>query len=152
MSACDRLDILVNESHCRGWALPIGVHFEPEELGREAGRAPGLQWHPQGIQHTTSAGRLPCTSCIRRRSTLRGSAPREVQGRKSLRDGLRALLEWSVRTQKAFEIEEMAGVLSNATGVDVRHLGPLDGSTTCITDEPTFHELTGPIDSLRRRI
>ena len=42
MSACDRLDILVNESHCRGWALPIGVHFEPEELGREAGRAPAF--------------------------------------------------------------------------------------------------------------
>lgn len=46
----------------------------------------------------------------------------KTQGRKSLRDGLRARLEWSACTQKAFEIEEMAGVLSNATRVDVHDI------------------------------
>jgi hypothetical protein len=48
----------------------------------------------------------------------------KTQGRKSLRDGLRARLEWSARTQKAFEIEEMAGERTTGSGRP-RHLGPL---------------------------
>jgi len=62
VSACDRLDIiLVNKSHCRGWALPIGVHFKPEELGREAGRAPGFSGilRPFSLQPAPDACLVP---------------------------------------------------------------------------------------------
>jgi predicted metalloprotease with PDZ domain len=46
----------------------------------------------------------------------------KTQGKKSLRDGLRALLSWTARNQKPFQIEDMPTLLSNETGVDVRDI------------------------------
>src|SRR6516165_2112581 len=43
-------------------------------------------------------------------------------------------------------------VLAEAALTALEPIRPLDGSATCATDEPTFHELTGPIDSLRQRL
>jgi len=44
----------------------------------------------------------------------------KTRDKKSLRDGLRALLSWSARNQKPFQIEDMPTLLSKATGVNVR--------------------------------
>jgi len=46
----------------------------------------------------------------------------KTQGKKSLRDGLRALLSWSARNQRPFEIQEMSTLLSDATGVNVHDI------------------------------
>ena len=46
----------------------------------------------------------------------------KTQGKKSLRDGLRAMLLWSTRNQKPFRIEDIPTLLSNETGVDVRDI------------------------------
>ncbi len=40
-------------------------------------------------------------------------------GQKSLRDGLRFLLEWSARERRGFRAEELAALLQQGTGVDV---------------------------------
>jgi len=45
---------------------------------------------------------------------------RETSGGKSLRDGLRYLVEWTAREQRAFTLDELPGLLRQATGVDVR--------------------------------
>lgn len=48
---------------------------------------------------------------------------REVtKGEKSLRDGLRFLMAWSAREQRGFRVEELAPLLQQATGVDVRSI------------------------------
>jgi predicted metalloprotease with PDZ domain len=46
----------------------------------------------------------------------------KTQGKKSLRDGLRAVLSWSARNQKPFQTGDIPNLLSNATGVDVRDI------------------------------
>ena len=45
-----------------------------------------------------------------------------TQGKKSLRDGLRALLAWSTQNQRAFRVDEMTNIISDSTGVDVRDI------------------------------
>jgi len=52
-------------------------------------------------------------------------------GKKSLRDALRYLVEWSRKNQRAFKIEELPVRFGEATGVDTqdileRWLKPLD--------------------------
>ena len=46
----------------------------------------------------------------------------KANGEKSLRDALRALLAWSEKNQRAFELEEMMQVFTQSTGVDVRDI------------------------------
>lgn len=46
----------------------------------------------------------------------------KTNGEKSLRDALRALLAWSEKNQRAFELEEMMQVFTQSTGVDVRDI------------------------------
>lgn len=46
----------------------------------------------------------------------------KTKGDKSLRDALRALLVWSEKNHRAFELEEMMQIFSEATGVDVRDI------------------------------
>ncbi|MEQ1352405.1 MAG: hypothetical protein ABLT11_00210 [Candidatus Acidiferrum sp.] len=46
----------------------------------------------------------------------------KTNGEKSLRDALRALLAWSEKNHRAFELEEMMQVFRQATGVDVRDI------------------------------
>ena len=41
-------------------------------------------------------------------------------GTKRLRDGLRGLVAWSAREKRAFRIDELPGILKEATGVDTR--------------------------------
>ena len=45
-----------------------------------------------------------------------------TQGKKSLRDGFRALLTWSAQNQRAFQVDEMTKVISDSTGVDIRDI------------------------------
>jgi predicted metalloprotease with PDZ domain len=46
----------------------------------------------------------------------------KTNGEKSLRDALRALLAWSEKNHRAFQLEEMMQVFTQATGVDVRDI------------------------------
>jgi predicted metalloprotease with PDZ domain len=46
----------------------------------------------------------------------------KTHGEKSLRDALRALLVWSEKNRRAFEVDEMMRVFSEATSVDVRDI------------------------------
>jgi predicted metalloprotease with PDZ domain len=46
----------------------------------------------------------------------------KTNGEKSLRDALRALLAWSEKNQRAFQLEEMMQVFTQSTGVDVRDI------------------------------
>jgi len=46
----------------------------------------------------------------------------QTKGKKSLRDGYRALLAWSAANQRAFQVEEMTRILSESTGVDVHDI------------------------------
>lgn len=46
----------------------------------------------------------------------------QTQGKKSLRDGFRALLAWSAQNQRAFQVEEMAAILTQSTGVDIHDI------------------------------
>jgi predicted metalloprotease with PDZ domain len=46
----------------------------------------------------------------------------KTNGEKSLRDALRALLAWSEKNQRAFQLEEMMEVFTQSTGVDVRDI------------------------------
>ena len=46
----------------------------------------------------------------------------KTNGQKSLRDALRALLAWSEKNQRAFELEEMMQIFTQSTGVDVRDI------------------------------
>jgi predicted metalloprotease with PDZ domain len=43
-------------------------------------------------------------------------------GKKSLRDAFRALLAWSAKNQRAFQVEEMTRIISESTGVDVHDI------------------------------
>ncbi|KAA6456685.1 hypothetical protein DYQ86_24810 [Acidobacteria bacterium AB60] len=43
-------------------------------------------------------------------------------GRKSLRDAFRALLDWSAANHRAFQVEEMTGIISQSTDVDVHEI------------------------------
>jgi predicted metalloprotease with PDZ domain len=45
---------------------------------------------------------------------------RESKGAKSLRDALRYLVAWTARERRAFAIDELPGLIREATGVDVR--------------------------------
>jgi predicted metalloprotease with PDZ domain len=45
-----------------------------------------------------------------------------TNGEKSLRDALRALLSWSESNHRAFQLEEMMQMFTQATGVDVRDI------------------------------
>ena len=46
----------------------------------------------------------------------------QTGGRKSLRDGFRALLAWSAKNQRALQVEEMIRIISESTGVDVHDI------------------------------
>jgi predicted metalloprotease with PDZ domain len=46
----------------------------------------------------------------------------KTNGEKSLRDALRALLAWSEKNGRAFDLEEMMQVFTQSTGVDVRDI------------------------------
>jgi predicted metalloprotease with PDZ domain len=46
----------------------------------------------------------------------------KTRGEKSLRDALRALLAWSEKNRRAFQLDEMMRVFSEGTGVDVRDI------------------------------
>jgi len=46
----------------------------------------------------------------------------KTEQKKSLRDGLRAVLTWSAKNQRAFQVEELGDILSESTGVDVRDI------------------------------
>jgi predicted metalloprotease with PDZ domain len=55
----------------------------------------------------------------------------QTQGKKSLRDALRYLLEWSERNHRAFHTEELPAIFRDGTGVDTKNildrwLQPLD--------------------------
>ena len=55
----------------------------------------------------------------------------ETKGAKSLRDALIFLIDWSARERRGFAIGELAGLIRQATGVDVsqtidRWLQPLN--------------------------
>jgi predicted metalloprotease with PDZ domain len=43
-----------------------------------------------------------------------------TQGQKSLRDALRYLVEWGARERRGFAVDELAGLIQQATGVDTR--------------------------------
>jgi predicted metalloprotease with PDZ domain len=47
---------------------------------------------------------------------------RATESRKSLRDGLRALVAWSARERRPFAIADLPGYFREATGVDVRNI------------------------------
>jgi predicted metalloprotease with PDZ domain len=44
----------------------------------------------------------------------------ETKGAKSLRDALRFLVAWSAQEHRGFKVEELAGLIERATGVDTR--------------------------------
>jgi predicted metalloprotease with PDZ domain len=44
---------------------------------------------------------------------------RDSRGAKSLKDALRHLVAWTARERRAFAIGELAGLVREATGVDV---------------------------------
>ncbi len=46
----------------------------------------------------------------------------QTGGKKSLRDGFRALLAWSAKNQRALQVEEMTRIISESTGVDVHDI------------------------------
>ena len=46
----------------------------------------------------------------------------KTHGEKSLRDALRALLVWSEKNRRAFQVDEMMRVFAQGTGVDVRDI------------------------------
>jgi predicted metalloprotease with PDZ domain len=55
----------------------------------------------------------------------------QTQGKKSLREALRYLLEWSGRSHRAFHTEELPAIFRDGTGVDTKNildrwLQPLD--------------------------
>jgi len=47
---------------------------------------------------------------------------KESGGRKSLRDALRYLVDWSARSGRAFRIEELPSIIAQATGVETRDI------------------------------
>jgi predicted metalloprotease with PDZ domain len=47
---------------------------------------------------------------------------RASRGEKSLKDALRHLVAWSLKTRRAFDIEELPVLFSIATGVDTREI------------------------------
>jgi predicted metalloprotease with PDZ domain len=46
----------------------------------------------------------------------------KTEQKKSLRDALRAVLAWSAKNQRAFQVRELGDILSESTGVDVRDI------------------------------
>ncbi|HVS89485.1 MAG TPA: hypothetical protein VHF01_14865 [Candidatus Acidoferrum sp.] len=46
----------------------------------------------------------------------------QTQGKKSLRDALRYLLEWSERNHRAFHTEELPAIFRDGTGVDTKNI------------------------------
>ena len=46
----------------------------------------------------------------------------QTQGKKSLRDGFRALLVWSDQNLRAFQVDEMTKIISDSTGVDIHDI------------------------------
>jgi predicted metalloprotease with PDZ domain len=46
----------------------------------------------------------------------------QTGGKKSMRDAFRALLAWSVKNQRALQVEEMTRIISESTGVDVHDI------------------------------
>jgi len=46
----------------------------------------------------------------------------QTEGKKSLRDGFRALLAWSATNRRALQVEEMTRIISESTGVDVHDI------------------------------
>jgi hypothetical protein len=44
----------------------------------------------------------------------------QSKGGKSLRDAFRFLVAWTARERRAFTIDELPGLIEQATGVDVR--------------------------------
>ena len=46
----------------------------------------------------------------------------QTDGKKSLRDAFRALLAWSDNSRRALQVEEMTGIISASTNVDVREI------------------------------
>jgi len=46
----------------------------------------------------------------------------QTGGKKSLRDGFRALLAWSAKNQRALQVEEMTRIISESSGVDVHDI------------------------------
>ena len=46
----------------------------------------------------------------------------QTQGKKSLRDGFRALLVWNDQNRRAFQVDEMTKIISDSTGVDIHDI------------------------------
>jgi predicted metalloprotease with PDZ domain len=46
----------------------------------------------------------------------------QTGGKKSLRDGFRALLAWNAKNQRALQVEEITQIISESTGVDVHDI------------------------------
>jgi predicted metalloprotease with PDZ domain len=46
----------------------------------------------------------------------------QTQGKKSLRDALRYLLDWSEHNHRAFRTEELPVICREATGVDTKNI------------------------------
>jgi predicted metalloprotease with PDZ domain len=46
----------------------------------------------------------------------------QTQGKKSLRDALRYLLDWSESNHRAFHTEELPVIFRDATGVDTKNI------------------------------
>ena len=46
----------------------------------------------------------------------------QTSGKKSLRDGFRALLAWSAKNQRAVQVGEMTRIISESTGVNVHDI------------------------------
>jgi predicted metalloprotease with PDZ domain len=46
----------------------------------------------------------------------------KTNGQKSLRDALRALLAWSDKNRRAFQVEEMLRIFQDSTNVDLRDI------------------------------
>jgi predicted metalloprotease with PDZ domain len=63
-----------------------------------------------------------------------------TQQKKSLRDALRYLLDWSEKNRRAFRVEELPAIFRDGTGVDTRDilnrwLQPLDRCANCVNHE-----------------
>ena len=46
----------------------------------------------------------------------------KTNGKKNLREALQALLAWCHKNNRAFQLEEMMGIFTDATSVDVRDI------------------------------
>ena len=46
----------------------------------------------------------------------------QTNGKQSLRDGMRFLLDWSARNHRAFKTEELGALLSQSTGTDLSEI------------------------------